>query len=260
MGVAASDYDNNGTLDLFRTNFSDERETLYRNRGSGQFDDVTQSAGLAHNTRFVGWGCGFFDFDNDGWKDLFLVNGHVYPEIDRLNIDIRYRNQPILYRNLGNGRFADLSQHAGPALLEQHASRGAAFGDIDNDGQLEVLVNNQNEPASLLKLDGRSPNHWAILKLTGKVPNSSAIGARVTLVAGGKSYKNEVRSGGSYLSQNDLRLHFGLSQAPGIDRVEIQWPGGCRQTLKNLPADRLQSIRQDCKDQGAAPTLRSSAV
>ena len=146
MGVAAGDYDGDGSLDLFRSNFSDERETLYRNRGQGEFDDAAQSAGLAHNTRFVGWGCGFFDFDNDGWKDLLLVNGHAYPEVDRLGIDVRYKDRPVLYQNLGNGRFTDLSEQAGPALLERHASRGAAFGDVDNDGMIEVLVNHQNEP------------------------------------------------------------------------------------------------------------------
>ena len=157
MGVTAADYDGDGQPDIFRTNFSDERETLYRNRGEGQFDDATTAAGLALNTRFVGWGCGFFDFDNDGWKDLLLVNGHAFPEVDRLNIAIRFKNPMILYRNNGKGRFDDVSASAGPALLELHSSRGAAFGDIDNDGAIEILVNHQNEPPSLLEaISGRT--------------------------------------------------------------------------------------------------------
>jgi hypothetical protein len=248
MGVTASDYDGDGTLDLFRSNFSDERETLYRNRGQGEFDDATQSAGLAHNTRFVGWGCGFFDFDNDGWKDLLLVNGHVYPEVDRLGIDIRYKDRPVLYQNLGNGRFADLSEQAGPALLERHASRGAAFGDVDNDGTVEVLVNHQNEPPSLLKLRKPAAHRWLTLKLLGKDSNSAAVGARVKLTAGGISRWEEVRSGGSYLSQNDLRPHFGLGEARKVELIEIEWPSGCRQTLHNLPVDQILTVRENCKD------------
>ena len=248
MGVTASDYDGDGALDLFRSNFSDERETLYRNRGQGEFDDATQSAGLAHNTRFVGWGCGFFDFDNDGWKDLLLVNGHVYPEVDRLAIDIRHRDRPVLYHNLGNGKFADLSEQAGPALLERHASRGAAFGDIENDGTVEVLVNHQNEPPSLLKLRKPASHHWVTLKLLSNGSNSAAVGAKVKVTAGGRRRWEEVRSGGSYLSQNDLRLHFGLGEAKKIELIEIEWPSGCRQTLHNLPIDQILTVRENCKD------------
>ena len=157
MGAAAADYDGDGWPDIFRTNFSDERETLYRNRGKGEFDDATVAAGMAQNTRFVGWGCGFFDFDNDGWQDLLLVNGHVFPEVDRLKIDIHYKDRAILYRNDGTGKFADISESAGPGILEKHSARGAAFGDYDNDGAVEVLVNNQNEPPSLLKQPGNRP-------------------------------------------------------------------------------------------------------
>jgi hypothetical protein len=247
MGVTAADYDGDAWLDLFRTNFSDERETLYRNRGKGDFDDYTQRAGLAHNTRFVGWGCGFFDFDNDGWKDLFLVNGHAYPEVDRLGIDIRYRERPILYRNRADGTFADLSEQAGPALLERHVSRGAAFGDIDNDGSLEVIINHQNEPPGLLKLQGSPRNSWVLLKLVGRHPNSSAVGARVKLTAAGRSQTDAIRSGGSYLSQSDMRLHFGLAQARQIERLEIEWPDGCRQTKQNLPVNQVWTIAEICQ-------------
>ena len=248
MGVTAGDYDGDGALDLFRTNFSDERETLYHNRGQGQFDDATQSAGLAHNTRFVGWGCGFFDLNNDGWKDLMLVNGHAYPEVDRLGIDIRYRDRPVLYQNLGKGRFADLSEQAGPAILERHASRGAAFGDIDNDGTIEVLVNHQNEPPSLLKLHNPTSHHWITLKLLGKGSNSAAVGAAVKLTAGGRFQVEEVRSGGSYLSQSDLRPHFGLGEARRVEKIEIAWPSGCRQTLRNLRVNQIVTIRENCVD------------
>jgi hypothetical protein len=232
---------------LFRSNFSDERETLYRNRGRGEFDDATQSAGMARNTRFVGWGCGFFDFDNDGWKDLLLVNGHVYPEVDRLNIDIHYQDRPVLYRNLGSGRFEDVSEQAGPALLERHASRGAAFGDIDNDGTTEILVNHQNEPPSLLKLRRPAAHGWVKLKLLGKGSNSTAVGAKAKLTADGRRSWEEVQSGGSYLSQNDMRLHFGLGKATKVE-VDIKWPSGCQQTLRNLPLNRVVSVRENCKD------------
>ena len=243
MGVAAGDYDGDGWLDIFRSNFSDERETLYRNRGGGEFDDVTTAAGLSRNTRYVGWGCGFFDFDNDGWKDLLLVNGHVFPEVDRLGIDIHFKDHPILYRNLG-GKFEDISSRAGPAIAERQSARGAAFGDYDNDGMVEVLINNQNAPPSLLKQSGRTPNHWVILKLKGSRSNRSALGAKVRLTAGGRTQVDEVRSGGSYLSQNDLRLHFGLGSARRIDQVEVVWPSGTRQVLKDVVVDRVVPIEE----------------
>jgi hypothetical protein len=242
MGVTAADYDGDGWPDVFRSNFSDERETLYRNRGGGEFDDVTIAAGISRNTRYVGWGCGFFDFDNDGWKDLLLVNGHVFPEVERLGTDIHYRDRAILYRNLGGGKFADISESAGPGVLERHPARGAAFADYDNDGLIEVLINNQNEPPSLLKQAMRPANHWTLLQLTGRRSNRSGLGARVRVTAGGRTQIDEVRSGGSYLSQNDLRLHFGLGAAEKMDRIEIEWPSGIPQTLRDVPADRVVQI------------------
>ena len=244
MGVTAADYDGDGWLDIFRSNFSDERETLYRNRGKGEFDDATATTGLAQNTQYVGWGCGFFDFDNDGWKDLLLVNGHAFPEVDRLNSAIRYKNPMILYRNSGKGRFEDVSGVAGPALLELHSSRGAAFGDIDNDGSIEIVVNHQNEPPSLLKQSAHNSNHWIVLQLIGTKSNRSAIGARVRLNVSGHNQIDEVRSGGSYLSQNDLRLHFGLGAAGEADEIEISWPGGGRQRLEHVKADRVVRVRE----------------
>jgi hypothetical protein len=244
MGVASADYDGDGKPDIFRTNFSDERETLYRNRGAAEFDDVTVAAGMAHNTRFVGWGCGFLDFDNDGWKDLFLANGHVFPEVDRLKIDIHYKDRAILYRNNGNGTFADISERAGPGILERHAARGVAFGDYDNDGSVEVLINNQNEPPSLLKSARKPTGNWVTLKLEGTISNRSAIGARVRLTTGGRTQIDEIRSGGSYLSQNDLRLHFGLGSAAKIDRIAIDWPGGVHQVEENAGVNRIVTIRE----------------
>lgn len=244
MGVAAADYAGDGHMSIFRTNFSDEFETLYRNRGNGNFDDVTLDAGLGQNTRYVGWGTGFFDFNNDGWKDLLLVNGHVFPEVESLHIDIHYKDRAILYENLGNGRFQDISKEAGPAFLEKHSSRGAAFGDFDNDGAVEVAINNQNEAPSLLKQAVNPLGHWILLKLVGTRSNRSAIGARVKLVANGHAQYGEVRSGGSYLSQNDLRLHFGLASATSIDRIEIAWPSGQKQALTSQTCDRILPITE----------------
>jgi len=244
MGVTAADYTGDGHDAIFRTNFSDEFETLYRNRGKGNFDDVTLDAGLGENTRYVGWGTGFFDFNNDGWKDLFLVNGHAFPEVDKLHIDIHYRDRAILYENLGNGKFRDVSQQSGPAFRELHSSRGAAFGDIDNDGAVEIAVNNQNEPPSLLKDAATARGHWVLLKLIGTRSNRSAIGARVKLITAGHAQSGEVRSGGSYLSQSDLRLHFGLGANTSIDRIEILWPSGARQILQNQKCDRVLTIEE----------------
>ncbi len=244
MGVDAADYAGDGHASIFRTNFSDEFETLYRNRGEGNFDDVTLDAGLGRNTRYVGWGAGFFDFNNDGWKDLLLVNGHAFPEVDRLGIDIHYKDRAILYENERNTRFRDISEQAGPALKEKHSSRGAAFGDFDNDGSVEVAINNQNEPPSLLKQTLNPPGHWIILKLVGTRSNRSAIGAKVKLTANSHAQYGEVRSGGSYLSQNDLRLHFGLATTATVDRIEITWPSGMKQELKNQSSNQVLTIRE----------------
>ena len=244
MGVDAADYAEDGHAGIFRTNFSDEFETLYRDRGKGNFDDVTLDAGLGKNTRFVGWGTGFLDFDNDGWKDLFLVNGHAFPEVDSLGIDIHYRDRSILYRNLQGGKFQDISTHSGAGVLEKHSSRGAAFGDLNNDGQISIAINNQNEPPSLLKQEHSFGNHWTTLHLIGRKSNRSAIGARVKLLADHHTQTAEVRSGGSYLSQNDLRLHFGVGRALLIDRIEIDWPSGIHQDLLKQPVDRLQVVEE----------------
>ena len=244
MGLASADYDGDGHLDIFRSDFSDERSLLYRNSGNGQFDDVTLAAGLAHNTRFVNWGCAFLDFENSGWKGLVVVNGHVFPEVDRQNIDIHSRDHAILYRNTGHGTFEDISAQAGPAFQARHSARGLAIGDIDNDGTLEIVANNQNEPPSLWKRSERAPGHWLLLKLTGTRSNRSAIGARVAVTAGGRTQIDEVRSGGSYLSQSDLRLHFGLGAAERADSIAVRWPSGAKTVLKDVAADRIVTITE----------------
>lgn len=244
MGVAVADYALDGHLSIFRTNFSDEFETLYRNRGEGNFDDVTLDSGLGQNTRYVGWGTGFFDFNNDGLPDLLLVNGHVFPEVDGLKTDIHFKDHPILYQNAGGDRFRDITLQAGTALQALHSSRGAAFADSDNGGTIEIAINNQNEAPSLLKLQNPPSANWTTLRLAGTRSNRSAIGARVTLSASGLSQMQEVASGGSYLSQNDLRLHFGLGSAKMIDRIEIRWPSGTRQTLRAQPVNQILTIEE----------------
>jgi enediyne biosynthesis protein E4 len=244
MGVDAGDYEGVGLLSLFRSNFSDEMETLYRNRGDGNFDESTLAAGLGKNTRFVGWGAGFFDYDNDGWPDLLLVNGHVFPEVEKLHIDIHFKDRAILYHNLRNGKFEDVSLTSGSGITELHSSRGAAFGDIDNDGAPEVLINNQNEPPSLLQLSASAPANWLAFKLTGSHGNRSAIGARIRLTAGGHTQVAEVRSGGSYLSQNDFRLRFGLGANRKIDGAEVIWPGGKKQTLTVESVNKVIAITE----------------
>lgn len=248
MGVDAADYDGSGNFSIFQSNFSDQLEALYRNRGNGEFENVALAAGLGVNTTFVGWGAGFLDYDNDGWPDLLLVNSHVYPEVDQLHADIHYKERVILYHNQGNGTFSDVSKASGPGILERHAARGAAFGDIDNDGSVEVVINNQNEPPTLLKLAKSPPGHWIILRLEGTRSNRSAIGARVRITAGAHSQTGEVRSGGSYLSQNDLRLHFGLGNQAMVQRIDVRWPSGRLQTLTNVSADRIMAIREPSEE------------
>jgi len=244
MGLASADYDGDGRLDIFRSDFSDERSLLYRSTGDGQFDDVTTAAGLGNNTRFVNWGCAFLDFENSGWKGLVVVNGHVFPEVDRQNIDIHSRDHALLYRNTGKGTFEDISAQAGPAVQLRHPARGLAIGDIDNDGTLEILANNQNEPPSLWKQSHRAAGHWLLLKLVGSRSNRSAIGARVAVTAGGRTQIDEVRSGGSYLSQNDLRLHFGLGAATRADSITVRWPSGQKTAIADIAADRIVTIQE----------------
>ncbi len=244
MGVAAADYDCDGWLDIFRTNFSDEIPTLYQNNGDGSFTDVTYPAGVADYTLFVGWGCGFLDPDNDGWADIFYCNGHVYPELARAHTGVPYLAPRVLYRNLGNGRFQDVSKRAGGCITTPSSGRGCAFGDFDNDGDPDIVINNMNDFPSLLRCDRTNENHWITIQAIGTKSNRSAIGARLKCVTGNHAQIDEVRSGGSYLSQNDLRIHFGLGTAKMIDLLEVRWPSGITDTFRKLPADRFIEVRE----------------
>jgi hypothetical protein len=224
MGSAAGDFDGDGWFDIVKTNFIDDAANLYRNTGKGTFEDLVHVAGMGKNTQYMGWGVVFFDYDNDSWPDIFMVNGQVYPELEKLLPGSLYREKRLLYRNLGGKNMADVSANAGPGVTEPHSSRGLAFVDFDNDGDLDLVINNMNEPPSLLRNDGGNRLPFLSLKLVGVRSNRSAIGAVVTLTAGGRTQVQQVVSGSSFLSQNDLRLHFGLGEAQVVDRIVIRWP------------------------------------
>jgi len=262
MGVAAGDYDRNGTMDVFKTNFAGETSTLYANTGEGFCEDRTFAAGVGADTRWLGWGVGFLDLDHDGWLDLFLVNGHAYPEVARLKGEAGYRQRKVVYRNLGNGRFEDVSERLGPPVTADRAGRGAAFGDYDNDGDLDVVVNNIHEPPDLFRLDTDGANHWLIVKLVGTRSNRSAIGARVRCTARRATHVEEVRGGGSYLSQNDLRVQFGLGEAARVERLEVRWPSGLEEEWTGLAADRIVTLKEGSGRPGRrkGPPGISSAV
>lgn len=243
MGVDFGDYDHDGLLDIVVTNFAEQSSALYHNLGHGQFDDVRQSAGIAKDSYpLVGWGTSFFDMDNDGWPDLFAANGHVYPQMVTAKNSAPYTQRMLLYRNNRNGTFSEVSGAAGLTAMPWKSRRGAAFGDIANNGNIDIVVLNVGEPPSLLLNTTGNSNHRVLFKLIGTKSNRAAIGARVTIRAAGITQFNEIRGGGSYLSQNDLRLHFGLGPGTKIDSVEIRWPSGKTEELKNLDADKLYTI------------------
>jgi hypothetical protein len=242
MGLGIGDLDRNGTMDVFKTNFAGDTSTLYSNTGKGFCEDRTFAAGIGVNTRWLGWGAGAVDLDNDGWLDLFLVNGHVYPEVWQLPTEAAYRQRKVVYRNLANGRFADVSEALGPPVTDPKAGRGAAFGDVDNDGDVDVVVNNVHDTPDLFRTRADPAHHWLLVKLEGTKSNRSAIGARVRVEAGGASQWQEVRGGGSYISQNDLRAHFGLGAATRVDRLEVRWPNGLVEEWRDLPADRVHRL------------------
>jgi hypothetical protein len=243
MGVDFADYDHDGLLDIFVTNFAEQGSALYHNLGYGQFDDVRQKAQVAKDSYpLVGWGASFFDMDNDGWPDLLTANGHVYPQMDTVKNSASYAQRMLLYRNNRNGAFSEVSGMAGLAALPLKSRRGAAFGDIANNGNIDIVVLNVGEAPSLLLNTANNSNHRVLFKLIGTKSNRAAIGARVTIHAAGMTQFNEVRGGGSYLSQNDLRLHFGLGPATRIDAVEVRWPSGKMEEIKNLDADKLYTL------------------
>jgi hypothetical protein len=224
MGVGVADYDCDGWFDIFKTNFADDTSDLYHNNGDGTFTELSFNSGVGINNKYVAWGCAFIDYDNDGWPDIFQVNGHVYPEIDSYNFGETFKNQRLVYKNLGNGRFKDVSSEMGPGVTERFSSRGAAFGDYDNDGGIDALVLNMNDLPSLLHNVGGNKQNWIKLKLIGKKCNRTAIGARARVITGKHIQMDEVHSGTSVMSQNDLRLHFGVGAADSIDTIEIKWP------------------------------------
>jgi hypothetical protein len=244
MGASAGDYNCDGWLDIFKSNFSDDTSTLYRNNGDGTFSDGTFGAGMGLNTRYLGWGCGFVDLDNDGWLDIFLANGHVYPELEKAGLDTPFKEPKTLYRNLRNGRFEDVSKRAGPGVELALSSRGVAFGDFDNDGDLDIVINNMNDKPTLLRNDSENKNRWLKVKTVGTRSNRSGVGTRVRVVAGQHTQIDEVRSGGSYISQNDLRLHFGLGPASKADLVEVRWPSGQVDVLKDIGSNQVIWIKE----------------
>jgi hypothetical protein len=243
MGIGIGDYDLDGNLDIFKTNFADDTNVLYHNDGKGNFDDVTIRSGLGVETRYIGWGTAMVDLDNDGLPDLFVVTGSVYPEIERKLPAYPFRCPRLVFRNLGDGRFEELIEEAGSGVAARHASRGAAFGDFDNDGDIDVLIMNMNEPPSLLRNDVSGGRHWLKVQLVGVQSNRSAIGSRVTARYGIRRQAQEVTSQASFYSCNDRRLHFGLGAETSAD-LTVRWTNGATQTFPAVAADQLVTIRE----------------
>jgi hypothetical protein len=254
MGVSIGDYNRDGTFDVVKTNFAGDTDSLYTNLGDATFEDMTYPGGLGVNTRLLGWGVGFFDMDNDGWLDILMSNGHVYPEVDKSKTDLKYAEHKYLYRNLRNGRFEEVTQQGGPGILENAPARGCAFGDFNNDGNMDVAVNCINAVPQLLRCDSALRRNWIKIKLVGVKANRTGIGSRVVVIARNDPEDpkplvqiEELRSGGSYYSQNDLRLHFGLDRAKQVDSVEIRWLSGQVDELKDLDVNRLYVIQEGGK-------------
>jgi hypothetical protein len=254
MGVSIGDYNRDGTLDVVKTNFAGDTDSLYTNLGDATFEDRTYPSGIGVNTRLLGWGVGFFDMDNDGWLDILMSNGHVYPEVDKSKADLKYAEHKYLYRNLQNGHFEEVTDKGGPGILEAAPARGCAFGDYDNDGDLDIAVNCVNAIPQLLRCDSTLNRNWIKIKLVGVKSNRTGIGTRVIVTARTKPeatkalvQMDELRSGGSYFSQNDLRMHFGLEHATKVDALEIRWLSGQIDRFKDLDVNRLYTIQEGGK-------------
>ena len=239
MGIALGDYDGDGKLDILKTNFAGDYPNLFRNLGGGIFEDSVLKARLGVNPQFVGWGVGLVDLDNDGLKDIFQVNGHVYPELDGHEGKERYRNPRLVYRNLGRGAFEDVSSMSGPGVQEKKSSRGASFGDFDNDGDIDVLVMNMGEAPSLLRNDLKSVNHWVKVQLQGTKSNRSAIGATVSIETAKARQIDVVLSQSSFISHNDSRLHFGLAGETSVQKITVRWPNGESEDFPGAPSEAL---------------------
>ena len=244
MGAAAADFDGDGHLDLFKTNFSDDTATLYHANGDGSFTDVTRIAGLGINPDALGWGAAFADVDNDGRPDLLIVNGHVYPEVDSAKLGATFREPRFLYWNAGGGKFKDLSKQSGPGLSERLSGRGLAIADLWNDGRLSAVVNNLDDRPLLLVNEAANRNHWLGLRLIGTKSNRDAIGARVSVQVAGRTLVDEVRSGSSYNSSNELRLHFGLADAGKVENVLVRWPNGESESFTGPAVDGVRELRE----------------
>jgi hypothetical protein len=254
MGVAVADFNGDGLLDIAKTNFSGDIPSLFKNEDGKFFTDVSQQAGLGAN-HLLGWGIAFVDLDDDGWKDLIIANGHVYPEVDYTPVGDRYLQKTLVYRNLGNGKFADITAQAGPALTTLRPARGLAVGDVDGDGRPEIVIVNMNSTPGLLKNQGPHQNFLSVA-LIGTKSNRSAIGARVTVQSAGRRQLDEVMSGGSYYSQNDMTLYFGLAKASVVDRLEVRWPNGAVQEWKDVPANQKLLITEGSSKIGRLPVRR----
>jgi hypothetical protein len=244
MGSTVADFNGDGHLDIFKTNFSDDTSTLYRNNGDGTFTDSTAAAGLGLYTQYLGWGTMFFDFDNDGWPDLILVNGHVYPEVDSQHLGSNYKEPRILYHNNGDGTFSDISASAGAGITTAASSRGLALGDLWNDGKISAVISNMNDRPSLLANQIRTPNHWITIHAVGTKSNRDGIGARIRVKTFARILVDEVRSGSSYSSSSDMRVHFGLGEAAKTEWVEVRWPSGLTEHFTNLSVDEIHTVKE----------------
>src|SRR5215510_5176171 len=245
MGLAIGDYNHDGLLDIFVTNFSDEYNTLYRQEKGMFFSDVSFASKLAQvSIPYVGWATDFIDFDNDGWVDLMVVNGHVYPQVDNISVGITYAQRILLFHNEHNGTFSEVAANCGDALTARRVSRGAAFGDIDNDGDVDVVINNLDGSPVVLRNEGGNKNNWINIKTIGSKRNREALGAQVTVKADDLVQVKEVYSGGSYISQNDTRLHFGLGKKTKIDLIEVRWPAGKTEAFRDVPVNQFVVIQE----------------